>query len=76
MARPSGHRGGRLSSGIEMPHPDIPQDGLIYSVDAETGVRRVYARIDVSYLTDEQIAEVREFAEVLGNDNCLRSIRH
>lgn len=52
----------------DMPTPaDLPQENLIYSIDSN-GVKRVYARIDVSGLSYRQIGELREMAQQMPRD--------
>ena len=46
------------------PHPEIPQDGLIYTLHAD-GSEQTFARIDVTGLSYEQIASLRKQAKAM-----------
>jgi hypothetical protein len=46
------------------PNPELPQDGLIYTLH-EDGSEQIFARVDVTGLTTEQIAAIRHHAKSL-----------
>jgi hypothetical protein len=46
------------------PHPDIKDDGLIFNMDSQGNIR-LFARVEVSGLSYEQIAAVHEYAKAM-----------